>query len=193
MVGRALPPWRARPTPPPRKKVLSENAVRVLEERYLRRGPDSEIIETPAEMFRRVADAVAESDPEWSDVYYEMMSSLKFLPNSPTLSGAGLAEKRQLSACFVLPLEDSMASIMETAANAATIHKSGGGTGFDFTPLRPRGSPVGNTGGVAGGPVSFLSMYDEITKRINQGSMRRGANMGILSAGHPDILEFIDC
>lgn len=179
---------------------LSVNAIKVLERRYLKKDETGRVVETPSEMFRRVAANVALAEKNYGakkeevktkeDLFYEMMSNLEFLPNSPTLMNAG-TDMQQLSACFVLPLEDSLTSIFETLKNAALIHQTGGGTGFSFSRLRPRSDPVHSTGGVASGPIAFLKVFNAATESVKQGGRRRGANMGILRVDHPDILEFI--
>ena len=176
---------------------LSVNATQVLQKRYLLKNERGEVIETPAEMFRRVARAIAKPERHYGkDVakaeqrFYSAMVRLDFLPNSPTLMNAG-TRLGQLSACFVLKVEDSLESIFEALKNMALVQQSGGGTGFSFSKLRPRGDIVRSTKGVASGPVSFIRIFDVTTDVIKQGGKRRGANMGILRVDHPDILEFI--
>ncbi|EHP88671.1 Ribonucleotide reductase large subunit domain protein [Geobacter metallireducens RCH3] len=176
---------------------LSENALKVLKARYLLKDENGQIIETPEEMFERIARTVANTEKlydgdtaQWEERFFTLLSSLRFLPNSSALMNAG-KPMGQLAACFVLPLEDSMQSIFDTLKNAALILQSGGGTGFSFSRLRPRADIVRSTGGIASGPVSFMKIFNTATDIIKQGGARRGANMGILHIDHPDILEFI--
>jgi ribonucleoside-diphosphate reductase alpha chain len=179
---------------------LTANALQVLEARYLKRDERGHLIETPDDMFRRVATAVAGAEALlgnakdelfWKEKFYDLLSALDFLPNSPALMNAG-TPLGQLSACFVIPISDTMEGIFEGLKQAALVQRTGGGTGFSFSPLRPKGDPVQSTGGTASGPVSFMKIFDAATEHIKQGGKRRGANMGVLRVDHPDILEFVN-
>ena len=189
-------------TRPPRVGKWTEQALRVLRERYLTREEDR-AQETPEEMCWRVAVAIAQGEERWGKspavvheiacAFYDLMVDSKFLPNSPTLMNAGKGNQLQYSACYVLPVGDSMEEIFDAVKSAAIIHKSGGGTGFAFSRLRQKDAVVASTGGKASGPVSFLRVFNGATEAVKQGGTRRGANMGILRIDHPDVLEFIEC
>ena len=180
--------------------ILSENAMTVLEKRYLIRDEQGKVIETPGQLFHRVARLVASIEAnyggneaevaQWHEKYYDLMASLKFLPNSPTLMNAG-RPSGMLSACFVLPIEDSIEGIFETVKDTALIQKAGGGTGFSLDHLRPTGDRVASSGGTTSGPISFWRVFSQTTDAIQQGAFRRGANMGMMSVTHPDIIRFL--
>jgi ribonucleoside-diphosphate reductase alpha chain len=182
---------------------LPLNAITILERRYLKKDEYGKVVETPRQLFERVAKTIAAPDKKYGkskeDIeqlekdFFRIMSNLEFLPNSPTLMNAGAGNKLNLSACFVIPIEDSIESIFEGIKNMAIIQQSGGGTGFSFSQLRPQGDIVKSSSGVASGPISFMMAYDAATEIIKQGGKRRGANMGVMRVDHPDILDFIVC
>ncbi len=186
---------------PARPVKLTENSMRVLNARYLRRDAGGAVVETPRQMFERVGRAVSQAELAygpasqsrlWEERFFHLMVALDFLPNSPTLMNAG-TPLGQLSACFVLPVEDSLESIFRALSNMAMIQRSGGGTGFAFSRLRAAGERLSSSGGTSSGPVSFMKIFDSATENIKLGGRRRGANMAVLRVDHPDIEEFIDC
>jgi len=183
-----------------RTEKNSNMRIQILRSRYLGKNEQGDVIETPEQMFRRVADAIAASESRYgvsgneqktiADKFYDLMVKGLFLPNSPTLMNAG-RENEMLSACFVLSVEDSIDAIFDAVKYAALIQKAGGGTGFSFDRLRPTGDIVKSSGGKTSGPISFMKVFSEATSAIQQGAFRRGANMGMMSIEHPDILNFI--
>ena len=186
-----------------KKGIWTQQAIKVLQERYLMKDGKGKVIETPEEMCWRVSWEIASAEARWGKTrkevmgvakdYYNLLTKHEFLPNSPTLMNAGTGNNLQYSACFVIPVEDSIEGIFDALKYQALIHKTGGGTGFSFSRLRPNGSMVKTSSGTASGPVSFMRIFDAATYEVKQGGKRRGANMGILRVDHPDILEFIHC
>ena len=184
------------------KSEITEQAKVILNHRYLLKNSDNEVIESPKEMFHRVAKSVSEVDKDYMKLnveavlsetdFFTIMDNLEFLPNSPTLMNAG-TKQGTLSACFVLPLEDSMEGIMKAATDSAMVQKFGGGTGFALSKLRPKGSSIKSTHGIACGPIEVLKTLSRVSSMITQGGKRDGANMAVMSIYHPDILDFIDC
>ncbi len=174
--------------------VLTKNAIEILNDRYVLKDNKGNIVETANQLFMRVAKFVASAEDDnrstWEKKFFQVMNDLDFLPNSPTLMNAGVL-KGQLSACFVLPVADSLNGIFTTLKNAVLIHQSGGGTGFNFSKLRPKNDRVSSSGGTSSGPIAFMKIYDAATENVKQGGKRRGANMGILNIDHPDIEAFI--
>src|SRR5262249_41971782 len=184
------------------KSTWPDNALEILRMRYLLKDENGNVVESADDRCWSVAVEIGKAELSWKTKeetqeiigdFYKMIVERKFIPNSPTMMNAGKSNNLQYSACYVLPVEDSIAGIFESIKNAAIIHKSGGGTGFSFSRIRPRDDMVSTTKGVASGPVSFMKVFDAATESLKQGGTRRGANMGILRVDHPDVMEFIDC